>query len=303
MKWILAAVLMATGASTLPARADVVDSCDQIFTLTRPAHPSSSERIAVILRLSGPVTFGAWARATLASGIVDVDLIGTDDLTPLPGYRRVRDVLQDVLGTVGPLPGGIYPIHLHVRHRFSSGVIITTCELEGRVEVAATAAPVVLVDAIEFYNAARDRYFLTADAGEIEYLDRGGEAGWSRTGETFKVFENGHADVRGDSVCRFVSPPVNGLDAHFLTVDYYECLFLQDSPVWFPEPTPFIVGNPDSRTGECADGMVPVYRLWNPRNGDHRLIANAALRARLEDEGWLREGKGPASVAMCAPGR
>ena len=298
--WRAIAFACLCGLST-PVLGDVVNPCEEVFILPTPLHPSSSERIGLRQHMMGPFTFGAWARATVANGIIDVDIIETDDLTPLPGYRRVADVLQDVLGYVGPLAPGVYAIHAADRRDLGNG-LVTLCELRGSVDVATSAAPVVLLDAIEYYNAARDRYFLTADAAEIDYLDRGGEAGWSRTGQTFKVFDNAHADGRGDSVCRSVSPPGSGLDAHFLTVDYYECFFLANSPVWLPEVSPFHIGNPDWRTGECADRMIPVFRLWNPRNGDHRLISDAALRATLESQGWVAEGKGGGvAVAMCAP--
>jgi hypothetical protein len=46
----------------------------------------------------------------------------------------------------------------------------------------ATAAPVV---AVEYYYAAWDHYFMTANPAEEAILDAGTIRGWTRTGQTF----------------------------------------------------------------------------------------------------------------------
>jgi hypothetical protein len=46
---------------------------------------------------------------------------------------------------------------------------------------------------------------------------------------------------------------------------------------------------------------MPVYRLFDPRNGDHRFVTDGRLRAELVQNGWTPEGYGDAGIALCAP--
>jgi len=58
---------------------------------------------------------------------------------------------------------------------------------------------------------------------------------------------------------------------------------------------------PESATGHCASGTVPVYRLWNARaSGNHRYTIDPAIRRDMLAAGWISEGYGPGGVAMCA---
>ena len=73
---------------------------------------------------------------------------------------------------------------------------------------------------VEFYNATLDHYFISARQADIEALDSGRFAGWSRTGATFDVYPS---FVSGTSpVCRFYLPPALG-DSHFLSASPVEC--------------------------------------------------------------------------------
>ncbi len=49
-------------------------------------------------------------------------------------------------------------------------------------ELSMLLPPVAIVDAIEFYHASFDHYFMSADTIEINALDTGYFAGWARTG-------------------------------------------------------------------------------------------------------------------------
>jgi hypothetical protein len=61
----------------------------------------------------------------------------------------------------------------------------------------------------------------------------------------------------------------------------------------------FRIDLPDPQTGQCGDRRVPVYRLWNPADGSHRLTPDKLLRADLIAENRVSEGWGPDGVAMC----
>ena len=68
------------------------------------------------------------------------------------------------------------------------------------------------VAVVEFYDAARDHYFMSSSAAEIADLDSGVHAGWGRTGLSFKAYAGSAAGT--SPVCRFYLPPAYG-DSHF----------------------------------------------------------------------------------------
>ena len=161
------------------------------------------------------------------------------------------------------------------------------------------AAPTT-ADVVEFYNVARDHYFMSAAAGEIDDLDRGIHPGWTRTGGVFKAHL---AAANGTSpVCRFYIPPANG-DSHFYSASPADCAQLQ---VTFPTFTyeaanVFYIGVPDPVSGVCAAGTVPVYRVWDARiDTNHRYTTSFATRQQMLAAGWVAEGFGPTQVIMCA---
>lgn len=279
------------------------DILPPIIAATLPLHPSSHERFGIVLiaqGLPGPIAgLRTLGRASLRSGTIEVDFVVTDVPDQFPGYRLVGDPKYDVLAWVGPLAPGVYPIYTHYYSHSAAGDFAYDLFAQS-VEVADTAGPVALVDAVEFYNTARDRYFLTADADEAALLDGGLEPGWRRTGQSFKMYRERQSDGRGRYMCRFASIP-SGLDSHFLTVNAGECDDVLESGAWQPEYSATEAGHPDTLSGECPDRMLPVYRLWNPRNGDHRWTTDSALRADLIARGWIPEGYGNLGIAMCAP--
>jgi len=270
-----------------------------------PQHPSSHERIGIRLldlgaQRSLPPGSVFVARLGVSNGIIDVDLLATDTPAIYPDFHVVGDVHLDVLGWVGPLSPGTYGLRGRQLVTFEGAQLVEPLEADS-VVVGDTAAPVTLVENVEYYNAVRDRYFMTPDPGEIFWLDAGGEPGWVRTGRTFNLYPFGGSDGRGSEMCRLVSPPVSGLDAHFYSASSSECGDLYGSPVWAFERFIYQAGLPDTLTGECPQGSQPVYRLWNPRSGDHRWVVDAALRVSMIGQGWISEGYGAVGVAMCAP--
>ena len=80
-----------------------------------------------------------------------------------------------------------------------------------------------MIDAVEYYHAGLDHYFVTAAPGEIAKLDAAALPGWQRTNLAFKAFDPA-ANVPGVSpVCRFYGKPEAGLDSHFYSASPAEC--------------------------------------------------------------------------------
>ncbi len=77
------------------------------------------------------------------------------------------------------------------------------------------AAGAPTVDVVEYFHDAWDHYFVTAYATEIEKLDGGKFAGWTRTGLAFKAYPNGLPGTA--SMCRFFSNAFGERSSHFYT--------------------------------------------------------------------------------------
>jgi hypothetical protein len=157
-------------------------------------------------------------------------------------------------------------------------------------------------DVIEYYHAAFDHYFITSAPSDINALDAGILTGWRRTGESFATHTTFAAGF--NPVCRFYIPPALG-DSHFISASPDECAqvrarfpsYVQEGPTFMSEALP------DTATGICAAGQVPVYRVWNGRlDSNHRFTTQRAIRDQMVARGGIAEGYGPDAVAMCAPG-
>jgi hypothetical protein len=168
--------------------------------------------------------------------------------------------------------------------------------LTARLPFAARATGV----AVEYYWAALDHYFVTADPDEVAALDAGAFQGWVRTGGAFGVSA---APAAGASpVCRFYLPPPQ--NTHFFSASPAECAIVSATYPTFVQETAnaYFIGLPDSATGACPPGDRPVFRLWNQRvDTNHRYTTDPAVRDAMVAQGWMPEGYGSAAVAMCAP--
>ena len=162
-------------------------------------------------------------------------------------------------------------------------------------------------NAVEYYDASLDDYFLTAFEWELDAFDSGQLPGWQETGYSLGVLTvpipqyccstYGKVAV---PVCRFYIPPPWG-DTHFYSAIPEECAAI---PVKFPQlvletSAAFYVYVADSATGVCPYPFVPVYRVWNPHGAAHRYINDLVLRQQMLDQGWVPEGYGPLGVAWC----
>ncbi len=163
------------------------------------------------------------------------------------------------------------------------------------------------VDAVEFYNAGLDHYFVTASAEEIAKLDAGGFIGWARTGLKFEVLPPEDPTAGALPVCRFYGNPLAGLDSHFYSASATECAEVaQKFPdAWLLESNNvFRIFLPNVTTGVCPAATVPVYRSWNNRaDSNHRYTTDASVHDAMIAKGYVAEGYGPGPrpVAMCAP--
>jgi Repeat of unknown function (DUF5648) len=175
----------------------------------------------------------------------------------------------------------------------------------GSLTVVLLPPPVALVDVVEFHHAVFDHYFMSADAGEIAALDTGVFSGWARTGYSFKAYVTGSS--AGGSihpVCRYYGLPSAGLDSHFYSANTHECYEVNRlfGAAWAVESdNKFQIDLPNTTTGACPGGTVPVYRVFNNRSdANHRFTTSLAVRATMEAAGWIREGYSLEGVVMCA---
>ena len=155
--------------------------------------------------------------------------------------------------------------------------------------------------AIEYYNATRNRYFLTDLAAEESLLDSGAIPGWQRTGYSFWVFPASASLPAGTSpVCRFYGKPQAGLDSHFYSAAADECAALRARPdAWIEEsPALFYAYLPDA-TGACPPNSSPIYRFFDGKpDSDHRYLM---YFVGIAAPGWIAEGYGTPPVSMCVP--
>ena len=147
---------------------------------------------------------------------------------------------------------------------------------------------------------------MTANTAEIDALDSGRMVGWQRTGMSFNVVDPA-ANTSGmaSAVCRYYGSPAYGLDAHFYSASPDECaaVHLKWPEQWILESGDvFQVYMPDTATGACPAGMLPIYRTWNQRSDtNHRYTMDARVQTMMMNGGFLPEGYGNPPVAMCSP--
>ena len=174
---------------------------------------------------------------------------------------------------------------------------------------ATASVPALPVTAIEYRHAGLDHYFIANLQPDLDALDSGRIAGWSRTGRSFKVFPTQASGGSVSPVCRFYIPPAHG-DSHFFSASPAECATIAQKAATDPaysgyvleSSAAFYVGLPDIATGACPPGAAAVYRLWNQRaDSNHRYTTDAAVKAQMTAQGYVAEGYGADAVAMCAP--
>jgi len=165
----------------------------------------------------------------------------------------------------------------------------------------ASATAFAAPTAIEYFHVGYGHYCVTSSPQEIAALDAGVLPGWSRTGETFGVFELGTAGSTG--VYRFWSGQTFApKGSHFLTPIATECAIVMGNRDWTFEGEVFALNLPDA-AGVCPTGTLPLFRLYN--NGqsgapNHRYTTQSGVWLQMLAQGWTAEGAGP-GVIGCVP--
>jgi hypothetical protein len=173
-----------------------------------------------------------------------------------------------------------------------------------------TSIPPLPVTVIEYYDAARDHYFMTALEPDIDALDQQIIPGWVRTGQSFLAYATAESGGPGaQPVCRFYIPPQSG-DSHFISASIAECAailaLMQTNPAYagyvYETAAAFFIALPDTVSGACPIATDDVFRLWNGRaDSNHRYTDVLAIKLQMIALHFVPEGYGPDSVAMCAP--
>jgi hypothetical protein len=163
--------------------------------------------------------------------------------------------------------------------------------------------PAGTVVAVEFFNRTLQHYFISTAPGEINDVDNGVHVGWERTGFRFQAYAT---QVPGTNpVCRFYRAPAFG-DSHFYSASPAECTATAKAhPVdWIYEsPSVFYIQLPDTTTGTCPAGTLPVWRFFNQLTTNHRYTTDVITRDSMRDlpSVWIPEGYGLDAVIMCTP--
>lgn len=155
--------------------------------------------------------------------------------------------------------------------------------------------------AVEYYHAAFEHYFVSADADEIAGLDAGVFEGWARTGESFRVGPTPSPDQA--PVCRFFGVGFAPLSSHFYTPYPDECAAVKNDPKWLYEKIAFGLRLPEANKG-CLPGYAPLFRTWNRnRNGapNHRYTTNHVTFQTMVQMGWVMEGEASTFAFACVP--
>lgn len=228
--------------------------------------------------------------APLVSGTVSLMLARNPTLTA----GRVQSILE---GTTREFPLGT---------ACRAGTICGAGLLDAGAAVASTppnaaVIPPNAVPVIEYYDAALDHYFITADPAEIAIIDTTMRDKYQRTGTVFFAYPGTFLAPPGvQPVCRFAAGGL--IQSHFFTANAAECQFVQARwpGVWFLEqPAAFYIEVPDS-FGNCRDGTIPVYRFFNNRqDANQRHTPDLSVRRAMTNRGWVPEGAG--GIAFCSP--
>jgi hypothetical protein len=156
--------------------------------------------------------------------------------------------------------------------------------------------------AVEYYHAAWNYYFVTAFPDEIAVLDSGAFGGvWKRTGQTFEVLAQPAAGA--SPTCRFFSTSFAPKSSHFYTPFNAECNGLKAGDDWQYESVAFYLQLPNA-AGNCPVGTVTLYRLYNQGMGgapNHRYTTNVTIFNQMQAAGWVFEGNGLTGAFACVP--
>jgi len=163
------------------------------------------------------------------------------------------------------------------------------------------------ITVVEFVNPSLDHYFVSPLAPDIDALDSGRIAGWTRSGQTFLAYPINTGGT-ASPVCRFYIPPQHG-NSHFFSAYPPECAQVEGKIGTDPNYSGYVYESreafdtllPNLATGACPVNSTPVFRLWNARaDSNHRYAVDPAIRAQMLARHYVAEGFGADGVGMCA---
>lgn len=154
------------------------------------------------------------------------------------------------------------------------------------------------IDAVEYYNASLDHYFITADPDERHVLDQGTIPGWTPTLVSFRVFKPDAPTSRDLApVCRYYGRPEAGIDSHFYSASASDCAYVAQTwpDSWQLETTDAFKVIPNA---SCGAFDTQVVRFYNNRsNANHRYVkistvgfGGPTMYDSMRAQGWLPEG-------------
>lgn len=287
---------------------------DQTNLVIDPPLPTTNDRISITAYHIGELP---WVLGSIRYEANNVQVeLSRPDLsqigTPIRAPRYTTAWLQ-------PLTQGTYQINVTLKlYAFDTDVpSLVDYSFTSRSITVGAGAGGGTADAVEYYHAELDHYFMTAAPAEIAVIDSGRFQGWARTGHSFKVYAS--AQPSSVPVCRYYIPPEKG-DSHFFGVAAVqsampssgdECRTIERDNIFKSGPlfgfvketaNAFYVLPPDHGSGACPANSQPVYRLWNQRQDtNHRYTTDLAVRNQMVAKGYVSEGYGANGVVMCVP--
>jgi len=211
-------------------------------------------------------------------------------------------------------PGTVLGILQNSAREFPAG---TTCALgnlcgagllDAGIALASTppagAGPAGTIAIVEYYDAARDHYFITGDALEIANLDNDPSHKYLRTGFVFYAYAGPFSSPYGSApVCRFYAGnPL--IDSYFFSASAAECGYVSAyaASTWTEQSfAAFYVPVADG-AGNCPGGTIPVYRFDDNRQDfNQRHTIDPSVKRAMLNRAWVPDGAGPRGVAFCSP--
>jgi serine protease len=183
-----------------------------------------------------------------------------------------------------------------------SGMLDINLALQSTIPGSGMAPPGTM-PVIEYYNAGRDHYFMSADPNEIAFVDTVLSNVFQRTGELFYAWTDPVlAPLIAQPVCRFYAGGF--IASNYYTASPSECQFIiaRWAGTWMLEnPAAFYVLLPDTN-GNCQAGTLPVYKFFNNRqDANQRHTIDLSVRRAMINRAWVPQGFGLADVAFCTP--
>ena len=268
-----------------------------------PTYPVAGEPFQLVATY---VTFGGTATPVDQTiEVTDQKIVWTVNVQH--GSSNTNPALLKAAVTLSGVSAGVRIVEFYTRDRAFPNPNFSdpTLRLTANVDIFALADAPTLV---EFYNESRKHYFQTTNPAEIAALDTGLFVGWSRTGESYRVYARPSLVSNSSPlvpVCRYYGLPSAGLDTHFFSAFSFECNAIPTlyPNAWLEEnAAAYWVQLPGPVDGTCVAGTTGVYRVFNGLpDVNHRYVTKLPLRDVMVALGWISEGYGPQGVGMCIP--